>query len=404
MTDPGNFNFLVEHSPLLAQLGRVAEQVFAADPNTTLIKLRQLGEAMAQDLAARSGIEFNHETSQADLLYKLQREIQLAPEIRTLFHTLRIEGISTMKPLVKDPTITLEQLVDELNNPVSFTTTGAVVGETHAHDVLAAISQKVMRVLRKAAHQAEKKPPVRDKLDQLEQHWGIAPDTLHQHLQKIGPKGAADFIQQHSQLLRQIAEVKQLIGSDYLPIISDHGDTLMVREQSYGEYNKPEDYLQSFNDFIRQQVNQSVALSVIVNRPKDLTRVQLKEVRMLLDDHHFTEAALQTAWRNKTNQDIAASIIGHIRRAALGEALMPFEQRVDQAMQRIYASGNWSQIQRRWLDRLAKQLTYEVVIDHQFVNQRFSTDGGAKKLNTMLGGQLDEVLDQFAQGLWPQTA
>lgn len=77
---------------MFAQLGRSAEQVFSGDPNTTLIKLRQLGEALAQDLAARSGIVFDSETTQADLRYKLQREIQLDPEIHSLFHTLRIEG------------------------------------------------------------------------------------------------------------------------------------------------------------------------------------------------------------------------------------------------------------------------------------------------------------------------
>jgi type I restriction enzyme R subunit len=88
----GNFGFLAEHSPLLARLGHAAEQVFSSDPNTTLIKLRQLGEAIAQEMATRSGIVFDRETTQADLLYKLQREIQLDPEIRSLFHTLRIEG------------------------------------------------------------------------------------------------------------------------------------------------------------------------------------------------------------------------------------------------------------------------------------------------------------------------
>src|SRR5690606_22145851 len=126
------------------------------------------------------------------------------------------------------------------------------------------------------------------------------------------------------------------IGSEYMPIISEHDDELKVREQSYGAYKRPEDYLHSFNEFIRQQLNQSVALSVIVNRPKDLTREQLKEVRLLLDAHHYSEAALKTAWRNQANQEIAAAIIGYIRQAALGEALVPFEQRVAQAMQRIY--------------------------------------------------------------------
>ena len=58
---------------MFLQLARTAEQVFAADPNTTLIKLRQLGEALAQDIAARSGIEFTSETSQADLLFRQKR-------------------------------------------------------------------------------------------------------------------------------------------------------------------------------------------------------------------------------------------------------------------------------------------------------------------------------------------
>lgn len=125
---------------------------------------------------------------------------------------------------------------------------------------------------------------------------------------------------------------------------------------------------------------------------------------MLLDEHHYNEAALQTAWRSKTNQDIAASIIGHIRQAALGEALLPFEQRVANAMQRIYAQTNWTQVQRKWLDRLAKQFTHEVVMDHQFVNQRFNADGGARQLNQVLGGQLDQVLTTFADTLWQRAA
>lgn len=61
-------------------------------------------------------------------------------------------------------------------------------------------------------------------------------------------------------------------------------------------------------------------------------------------------------------------------------------------------------MQRRWLERLAAQLVHEVVIDHQFVNQRFSADGGARQLDARLGGQLGQVLEQFAEALWPQTA
>lgn len=92
MTQSSNFSFLAEHDPVFLQLAAAAEQIFAADPNTTLIKLRQLGEALAQDIAARAGIEFTDETTQAELLSRLNREIRLDPTVRNLFHTLRIEG------------------------------------------------------------------------------------------------------------------------------------------------------------------------------------------------------------------------------------------------------------------------------------------------------------------------
>ncbi|MEI6267561.1 MAG: hypothetical protein WCP01_01675 [Methylococcaceae bacterium] len=44
-----NFECLKKHDPVFFQLAFAAEQSFSADPNTTLIKLRQLGEALAQD-------------------------------------------------------------------------------------------------------------------------------------------------------------------------------------------------------------------------------------------------------------------------------------------------------------------------------------------------------------------
>ncbi len=73
-------------------------------------------------------------------------------------------------------------------------------------------------------------------------------------------------------------------------------------------------------------------------------------------------------------------------------------------MESIYASHTWTTVQRKWLERLAKQLTFEVIIDRQFVNNRFADKGGAKQLDRILGNHLDEVLDQLAGSLWDRTA
>jgi type I restriction enzyme R subunit len=319
-----------------------------------------------------------------------------------------LQDVNTMKPLVKDPNITLEQLVGELTDDAqlekALASPGDAPNESHADVVLSQLSQKLMRVLRKADNKAESRPALKQKLDELHQSWGVEPKSLHTHLHKLGPRQASAFIKQHSGLLNQLAEVKSLVGSDYMPLISAHDDEIQERTQTYGAHSKPEDYLDSFNAFIKEQLNQSAALAVVVNKPRDLTREQLREVKLLLDNHGYSEARLQSAVRNQTNKDIAASIIGYIRRAALGEPLIPFEQRVAEAMDRIYTQHNWTHNQRTWLDRLAKQLVHEVIIDREFVNHRFSDNGGAKQLDKVLGAQLDTVLEELNEAMWPEQS
>jgi len=313
--------------------------------------------------------------------------------------------VNTMKPLVKDPNITLEQLVDEITNPElleqALNTPGDSPQESHADVVLSQLSQKVMRVLRKAEKKAETKPELKQKLNELESLWGVEPKNLHTHLHQLGPKQAANFITEHSGLIHQLAQVNTLLGSEHQPVISEHHDEIRERTQSWGTHKKPEDYLESFNQFVNEQLNQNIALATVVSKPRDLSREQLTEVKLLLDGAGFSEANLQSAVRNQTNQDIAASIVGHIRRAALGEPLIPFEQRVAQAMLRIYQAHSWTPNQRKWLERLAKQLVHEVIVDKEFVNNRFSQHGGAKQFDKVLNNQLDTVLDEISEAIWP---
>ncbi|SFU42173.1 type I restriction-modification system endonuclease [Halomonas korlensis] len=312
--------------------------------------------------------------------------------------------VNSMQPLVKNPNVTLEQLHEELAEPDQLARAleapGQVAGQSHADDVLDQCSQMLMRVMRKATRRAEGHDDLRQQLGELEHSWGVAPDKLHQHLRELGPQAAAGFLQRHAGLLRQVAEVKVMLGSERMPLIYEGQDELRERTQSYGVHDKPADYLESFEAFIRDRLNDSVALGVVVNRPRDLNRETLKEVRLLLDGAGYSEARLESAWRNATNQEIAASIVGHIRRAALGEALVPFEQRVRDAMQRIYALHVWTPAQRKWLDRLAKQLTHEVVLDRDLINRSFSTHGGFKRLDIVLDHHLDEVLEAFNDALW----
>lgn len=51
-----NFSFLAVHDAQLVRLGALAERYFKDDPNTSLLKLRQYGETLAQLVAAKVGL------------------------------------------------------------------------------------------------------------------------------------------------------------------------------------------------------------------------------------------------------------------------------------------------------------------------------------------------------------
>src|SRR5262249_39780086 len=130
-------------------------------------------------------------------------------------------------------------------------------------------------------------------------------------------------------------------GGFYMPI-SHHQDKVVLVTRGYGAANKPEDFLDAFTSYIRNNINRVAALTVVVQRPRDLTRAQLRELKLELDKLGYSEANLRRAWHDAKNEDIAASIIGFVRQAAIGDPLIPFEDRVREAMKRIYASRFWT--------------------------------------------------------------
>ncbi len=91
-TESSNFSFLLEHDPIFFQLASVAEKMFKSDPNTTLVKLRQLAEALAQEMASKLGIEPYEYDGQYELINLLEKRLSFSYKVKNLFHTLRKEG------------------------------------------------------------------------------------------------------------------------------------------------------------------------------------------------------------------------------------------------------------------------------------------------------------------------
>jgi type I restriction enzyme R subunit len=56
MIETQNFGFLKTHDAQLVRLAALAEHNFSTDPNTSLIKIWQFTELLAQITAAKSGV------------------------------------------------------------------------------------------------------------------------------------------------------------------------------------------------------------------------------------------------------------------------------------------------------------------------------------------------------------
>jgi type I restriction enzyme R subunit len=103
------------------------------------------------------------------------------------------------------------------------------------------------------------------------------------------------------------------------------------------------------------------------------------------------------------NQDIAARIIGYIRQAAIGDALLPYSERVDHALQELLAKPlggkPWTQPQRDWLKRIAAQTKANMLVDRDALDDPdllFKREGGGfARLDKLFNGQLQPVLEAF---------
>lgn len=299
-----------------------------------------------------------------------------------------LEELTAMRPVVVNPQITFTQLAQELAT-VSGDAERALVRD-----------QFIAKLQRKRHHLSE--TAQRD----FETVAGLAPEAFIQELRQMPLNQVARWFTE----LPALGEILDRRGDGPGPVIfiSDHEDELHSVERGYGKAQKPEDFLQAFTDYIRSHSNTLPALITVLTRPRDLTRKQLRELALELDQQGFTETNLTTAWRAMTNQDMAARIVGYIRQAAIGDPLEPYEQRVDRALQRMLASRPWSTPQRQWLQRIAAQTKANLVVDRDALDDPdliFRREGGGfTRLNRLFDGQLAEVLESFNEELWRSPA
>lgn len=314
---------------------------------------------------------------------------EIGKEVFRIFDAVRLyealEDYTQMKPVVPSPSITFTKLIDELD---------AIESNDRA-------LQQVEQLI--AKYQRKRKQITEDKLDQFTYlTGGQDPEQFANKLQEIRESHEFDDLKGLRGVWKYLDELKPSPG---VQLVSDHDDEEWGIERGYGQGQKPEDYLLSFEQYIRENLNKVDALKIICSRPQELDRKSLKELLLELDSKGFNTRYLNHAWKQAKNEDIAADIISYIRTLALGNALVSHEDRIKKAVSKIRSMNHWNKIQLRWIDRFEKQLLQENVLQKADLDLApFDGDGGYKRLNKIFNNELDALIDTMNENLYEEIA
>ncbi|PZR04620.1 MAG: type I restriction-modification system endonuclease [Archangium gephyra] len=293
-----------------------------------------------------------------------------------------LEQFTTMKPVVANPSFTFAQLAEDLAHQQG-------IPAEHVRDEFLAKLQRRKALFSEGAN--------------AERFEAAAGASIHEVLRSLVSGSAvelAKWLAAHQQVTRLLDTTKKKsLGA----IVADDDDQLVSVTVGLGPgRQKPEDYLEAFSRYLKENENKVTALKAVMQRPRDLTRAELKKLKLELDQAGFSETQLRAANKATTNADFAASIIGHIRQRALGEPLKPYEQRVNEALQRVLASRKWNDPQAQWLKRIAKAVIENELVDRPLLDEAaaFRNSGGFERIDKVFDGKLTDVVGELQDEIW----
>lgn len=314
---------------------------------------------------------------------------EIGKEVFMIYDAVRLyealEDYTQMKPVLPSTKTTFTQLAEELadidNNERS---------RKQLDQIIAKLQRKKKYI----------KDDIKDKFKyhSLEQD----PDSFIDMLKSDKAIEDIDSIMKMTGLWNMLDELKP---ASAILLISEKEDEYIRVDRGYGEGQKPEDYLESFAEFIEENKNKISALNVVCNKPNELDRKSLKELKLLLDENGYSDKKLNVAWRQYKNEDIAADIISYIRTLSIGNVLISHDERIKRAVKKVREMREWTKIQLNWIERFEKQLLQESVLRAEDLDKDpFAERGGYKRLNKIFEYQLEEVISIINDNLYIEIA
>lgn len=185
------------------------------------------------------------------------------------------------------------------------------------------------------------------------------------------------------------AQISFLIGYDVVDNVASEW-VFRVAEN----YVKPEDYLVSFERFVKENPEQIEAIEILLKRPTDWKTDALNDLRNKLKKNMFSETDLQKAYQIVYNKALA-DIISIVKHSAIQEApIYTAQERVERVMRKMMSEQSFTQDQIKWLELISEHLVENLTIDIEDFELMpvFTRQGGKAKARKIFNGEFDKII------------
>ena len=294
-----------------------------------------------------------------------------------------MDNVFEMKPIVVDPTTTLEDMVNGFEH-----TQDPELITKYTQQLLARLQQRVKNISDQDL----------DYFCSLSQ--GVSPKDLLATLKNTPAEQVKYFIRENIKAIACLFySHPKTVKYKY---ISDKPDEVREHYVGYGKtQQRPGDYIEQFSAYIAENRNKLTALNLLCMRPSELTRSDLKRLYLEMAQEGYTLKELNQAWNNAKNVEITADLIGMIRTLALGNALVDYKVRLDNAFEKLKQTHNFNAMETKWLDRIKTFLEKEQYIEKaDFDTGAFQNAGGYEKINKVFKNHLGEIVEELKEYLF----
>jgi type I restriction enzyme R subunit len=170
-----------------------------------------------------------------------------------------------------------------------------------------------------------------------------------------------------------------------------------------GSELKPADYIQMFEQFVKENPEHIQALEILLSRPQDFHTKELKDLRVKLEmspndlRDKFNERNLRRAYHAEL-----ADIISIVKHAAQGTELLTAESRVTKAFERIRYGRQFTSEQEKWLELIRRHMVANLLLEKDDFDFHpiFSREGMSyNRLNQIFNGELDSIINELNEAV-----